>query len=125
MAIDVDEVISDACASGISCLEHRRLLVVIAQALAGTMTADELIEAACVSGIDCIESELTLLQIIAQGIASGGGGGGGGGSGVVSDGAIDPVAAPANPAVANWYVNTVTQTAWLWPAGGAAWQQIV
>jgi len=56
---------------------------------------------------------------------NGGGGGGGGGSGVVSSGAIDPVAAPSDPTVDNWYVNTAAGTAWLWPANGAAWQQIV
>lgn len=51
--------------------------------------------------------------------------GGGLGSGVLSDGAVDPVAAPTNPAVTNWYTNTATGTAWIWPAGGAVWQQIV
>lgn len=54
-----------------------------------------------------------------------GGGSSGGGVGAVSDGAVDPVAAPTNPAIANWYVNTTSGTGWLWPAGGSAWQQIV
>ena len=52
-------------------------------------------------------------------------GGGGGGSGVVSDGVVDPVAAPADPSVANWYINTAAGTAWLWPANGVAWSQII
>ena len=47
---------------------------------------------------------------------------GGGGANQVTSGAADPVAAPANPAIANLYINTTTDTIWTWPAGGAAWQ---
>lgn len=54
------------------------------------------------------------------------GGGGGGGSGGVSSGAGDPVAAPTNVNIDNIYVNrtAVPESGWLWPAGGAAWEQI-
>lgn len=48
-----------------------------------------------------------------------------GGGGAVSDGVVDPVVAPTDGTITNWYVNTNTGTAWVWPAGGAAWQQIV
>lgn len=85
-------------------------------------TAEELLEAACESGIASL-SEEQLLIAIAEALNQGGGGGGG--SGVVSDGVSNPVAAPADPAVTNWYVNTANGTAWVWPAGGAAWVQIV
>lgn len=85
------------------------------------MTPNEIAEAsAC---FDCINNkEAAALYLLEQILA---GGGGGAGSGVVSSGAIDPVAAPADPAVDNWYINTAAGTGWLWPAGGAAWQQIV
>lgn len=53
------------------------------------------------------------------------GGGGGGGSGGISHGAVDPVAAPANTTIDNIYINTVTPSTWLWPAGGVSWLQIV
>jgi hypothetical protein len=114
---------ADACDDKIACLGQRQLWIVIAQALATSvsMTATQLLDAACESGIACLE-ERNLLIAIAEGINQGGAGGG---SGVVSDGVVDPVAAPANPAVTNWYTNTVAATAWVWPAGGAAWQQIV
>jgi hypothetical protein len=56
------------------------------------------------------------------------GGGGGGGGSPISSGVVDPVAAPTNPAVDNVYFNIVNLAAitmWLWPAGGAAWSQVV
>lgn len=111
----------NACDSEIKCLGNRQLLIVIAQALAGNMTAQELLDDACDSGIDCL-NEKQLLVVIAQSVS---GTGGIGGSGVLDDGTTDPVAAPSNPAVTNWYTNTATGTAWVWPAGGSAWQQIV
>ena len=52
-------------------------------------------------------------------------GAGTGGSGGLSDGVVDPVAAPTNPAVTNLYANTVNGTLFIWPAGGAAWTQYV
>lgn len=44
-----------------------------------------------------------------------------------SDGVIDPVAAPTDPTVTNMYTNTAPtpKTVWVWPAGGAAWIQVV
>lgn len=86
------------------------------------MTATEILTAACDSKIACLD-ERDLLIVIAEALAQGAAGGGG--SGVVSDGVVDPVAAPADATVTNWYINTATGTAWVWPAGGAAWQQIV
>jgi hypothetical protein len=85
-------------------------------------TANELLEAACESKVACLTNR-DLLVVIAEALAQGAAGGGG--SGVVSNGATNPVAAPSDPAVTNWYVNTANGTAWVWPAGGAAWQQIV
>lgn len=54
------------------------------------------------------------------------GGGGGGGSGGISSGAGDPVAAPTNVNIDNIYINrtAVPESGWLWPASGAAWEQI-
>lgn len=59
-------------------------------------------------------------------LVDGGGGGGGGGSGGISSGAGDPVAAPTNVNIDNIYINrtAVPESGWLWPASGAAWEQI-
>lgn len=121
------ELLQEACDSGIACLEPGQLLQVYAQGLASTlgMNAQELISASCTSGIDCLEGD-QLLKAIAEAsrqIAANGGG-----SGCCnSDGVIDPVAAPADPTVTNMYTNTAPtpKTVWVWPAGGAAWIQVV
>jgi len=125
MPSDATVLLEEACDSGIACLSDRDLLIAIAEALAESlsMTAAELLTAACESKVACLDDH-GLLIVIAQGVA-GGAISPGGGNGVVSDGVVDPVAAPANPAVTNWYTNTATGTAWLWPAGGVSWQQIV
>lgn len=72
-------LLEDACDTGVACLIHRNLLVVIAQALAEqvNMTASELLQAACTSGIACLQ-ERDILVAIAEGINQGGGGGGAG-----------------------------------------------
>lgn len=72
--------------------------------------------------ISCIPPGL-VGSVIAS--VSGEGGGGEGGACCNSDGAVDPVAAPTDPTVTNLYTNTATGTLWVWPAGGAAWAQIV
>ena len=76
---------------------------------------------------DCIGVTPGMIIDLLVNLNAGGGGGGGGGGGI-SSGVVDPVAAPTNPAVDNVYfnianVNAITE--WLWPAGGAAWSQVV
>jgi len=116
-----EALLQAACSDDIADLSEQQVWIVIAQALAEqvAMTAEQLLAAACISGISSLDGQ-TLLVAIAEGINQGGAGGG---SGVVSDGVVDPVAAPANPAVTNWYINTATGTGWVWPAGGPAWIQ--
>jgi len=63
-------LLEEACTSGISCLDNRRLLIAIAQSLSGGMTADELLAAACESGISCLDDR-SLLIVIAEGINQG------------------------------------------------------
>jgi hypothetical protein len=70
-------LLEEACTSGIACLEHRSLLIAIAQSVSDGMTANELLAAACESGIACLDDK-SLLVAIAEGINQGGGGGGGG-----------------------------------------------
>lgn len=71
------------------------------------------------------DGELVVLQKILGATIDAGSGGGGGGTGGNSDGIVDPTVAPTSPTVTNYYTNTVAGTFWIWPANGAAWQQIV
>lgn len=64
-------------------------------------------------------------QKILGALVDGAGGGGGSGSGAVLEGAVDPVAAPADPTMAALYTNTATGTVWIWHTGTLVWQQIV
>jgi len=82
-----------------------------------------LAEASCFQCLPAGQQQLIELSLLCQ-IATNGGGGGGG-SDFNSDGVIDPVAAPTDPTKTNLYTNTAAGTLWIWPAGGAAWQQIV
>lgn len=91
-----------------------------------TCDFQSLLSQACAAGLQnyswqqlAVIEDALLCQIQAAG-------GGGGGSGAISSGAIDPVAAPTNPAIDNFYVNTASapKTGWFWPAGGGAWAQI-
>jgi len=68
------EALAAACESGISCLDERDLLVVIAQSLSGGSTGSELLSAACESKISCL-GNLDLLKVIAQSLGGGGNGG--------------------------------------------------
>lgn len=70
------------------------------------------------------EKLAVLIGVFYQLYLNGTGSGGGGGSGYqqVTNGAVDPVNPPSNPAVTNLYVNNVSGVIWLWPAGGSAWQ---
>lgn len=126
MATPAEITEADAC---FNCIEDKwsaalYLLNGIREAQGGAaMTAAEVAEAAATNCWQCIDDRWSAALYLLEQILAGGGGGGG--SGVVSSGAVDPVAAPADPAVDNWYINTVAGTGWLWPAGGAAWQQIV
>lgn len=77
---------------------------------------------ACESGIAAL-SQRQLQVVIAQLLCMGGG------TGISTnynlDGAVDPVAAPADTTKTWTYTNTATGTFWVWPKNGAAWQQIV
>ena len=79
---------------------------------------------------DCIGTTpgMVIKELVDLNAAIIAGGGGPGGGGAISSGVIDPMAAPTNPAVDNVYFNVVNLAAitmWLWPAGGAAWSQVV
>lgn len=58
-----NEILDAACASGISCLDERDLLIVIAQSLASGSSANELLTAACESGISCLGNKDILVAI--------------------------------------------------------------
>jgi len=53
--------------------------------------------------------------------------GGGATADYITDGVVDPVNPPIDPSRTNIYINTavVPKSIWEWPAGGAAWEQIV
>lgn len=78
---NAQQLLDEACTSGIACLEPGQQSIAIAQALASFlgMNARELIDAACASGIDCLEPG-QLATVTAEGIrqiaAAGGVGGG-------------------------------------------------
>lgn len=60
------------------------------------------------------------LALLCQ-IAVAGGGGGGGGSGAVTQGAADPVAAPATPTSPAIYTNLTSGVIWTWNVVTQAW----
>lgn len=62
------------------------------------------------------------LALLAQISNNGSTGGGGSGTNQITSGTVNPVAPPANPAIANAYFNSTTGVVFFWPAGGSAWQ---
>ena len=98
---NANQLLAAACASGISCLDERGLMIALAQALATSlnMTAPQLLAAACVSGVACL-GDRQLLVVIAEAMREGGGGGGGGGTTqVYQDHTGSPPTDPTQPAL--------------------------
>lgn len=60
-----NEMLVDACASGLACLSKRQLLIVWAQAANPEGTANALLQNACAGGFNCLD-KLRLLTVIAQ-----------------------------------------------------------
>lgn len=72
------QLLADACTSGIQCLNKKQLLVVLAQATAGSMaTANQLLQDACASGIACLDERQLMIALAQAANANAGGGGGG------------------------------------------------
>lgn len=123
-----NDLLTDACDSGIACLTDRDLLIAIAQALADSlsMTATELLEAACTSGIACLDSR-NLMVVIAEGTNQNSGGGGGsesGGGGEAGAGSPEGVVT-ADPGTT--YLDTATNSFWAKATGSGSvgWVQLI
>lgn len=82
------------------------------------LPASSLIVSAIALGYDRL-SDRDIQECILLAAQSGGGGGGGSG---LSQGAADPVAAPADPTVSAIYINTTSGVIFFWNVGAAAWQ---
>ena len=110
------QLLADACTSRIACLPDRDLLIVLAQASAGSMaTATELLEDACTSGIACLPDK-QLLIVIAQ--ATNAGGGAGGVQQVYQDHTGSPPDDPTKPAIS---FPTGGGTISQWDVGSQTW----
>lgn len=83
-----------------------------------------LAQAACFQCVPAGQRELLELALLCNIMAGGGTGGGGGNAGASQD-IVDPVAAPANPAITSFYVNTAIGSLWYWKIIGQVWVQII
>lgn len=96
-------------------------LYLLKQIAGNTMSANQLANAAAKACLNCSDERSIWVQILYTLNQIQAGGGTGGGSGSVLQGTIDPVAAPANPAVPALYTNLTTGVIWTWIVTSQTW----